>query len=668
MVGPGVYTKPDYLTHLKEKCMELQEMLVQIKEEEKQLAWEGTFAEYFEMAIKEPRISRLAHARVYDMILDAGVKTGRLGQQEYSLFSDDLFGVEKTIQQVIDYFAAAARRLETRKRILLLMGPPATGKTTLANLIKRGLEEYTRSEKGALYAIQGCPIQEEPLHLIPSKYRPEIYDKYGLYIEGDLCPHCRWMLEKTYKGNIENVQVQRVNISESMGVGIGSFVATDPGSEDISRLVGSVDTGMAGSDRLESFGQSFHLNGELEISNRGLMEFVEIFKLDERFLGMLLVLTEEQKIKAQGYGTIYADEAILAHSNETEYKNTISHKETEALQDRIMMITVPYNLRVSEEVRIYQKLLAQVDLRGIHISPLCLPVASIFAVLSRLEPPQKLGMSLLKKMRLYDGQQVENYPLKVAEELHEQSPREGMFGISPRFVIDQIARSASKPGVACLDPIDLLMTMWEGIEQSTSLSQEEHDRLFNLFQDTRREYEELAKREVQKAFVDDFDQTANSLIKKYIDVIEAEFDESSKHHNGSGLNGESDEKWMRSFERNINIQDYDAENFRREILSKAESSKQAKIPVDRRLDARLAEAVMRQLCPSDATIARIVDKPENLTSESLTKRNEIIRRLVRERGYEEECAKKLLEQVATSISSNRKSKSSLPKALRWLRG
>jgi serine protein kinase len=648
--------------------MELKEMLVQIREEERQLSWEGTFAEYFEMATKEPRISRLAHARVYDMILEAGTKTGRLGQQEYSLFSNDLFGIEKTIQQVVDYFAAATRRLETRKRILLLMGPPATGKTTLANMIKHGLEEYTRSERGALYAIQGCPIQEEPLHLIPQKYRPEIYEKYGLYIEGDLCPHCRWTLEKIYKGNIDKVQVQRVYISESMGVGIGSFVATDPGSEDISRLVGSVDPGLAGGDRLESFGQAFHLNGELEISNRGLMEFVEIFKLDERFLGMLLVLTEEQKIKAQGYGTIYADEAIIAHSNETEYKNTISHKETEALQDRIMMIKVPYNLRVSEEVRIYQKLLEQVDLRGIHISPLCLPVASLFAVLSRLEAPQKLGMSLVKKMRLYDGQQVDNYTPKDADEMHEQAPREGMFGISPRFVIDQIARSASKPGVVCLDPIDLLMTMWEGIEQSTSLSQEEQDRLYKLFQDTRREYEEMAKREVQKAFVDEFDRAANTLIKRYIEAIETYLNEQSEHHNGSGQKSEVDEKLMRSLERIINIQDYDAENFRREIQSKTELLKNANLPVNAKLDARLEEAVIRQLCPNDSAIVHILDTPKNLDSEAQTKRNEVIRRLVRERGYEEGCAKKLLDQVAASMDSSRKSKSSLPKALRWLRG
>lgn len=650
--------------------MELKEMLVQIREEEKQLSWEGTFADYFEMATREPRISRLAHARIYDMILDAGTKTGRLGQQEYSLFANDLFGIEKTIQQVVDYFAAATRRLETRKRILLLMGPPATGKTTLANIIKHGLEEYTRSEKGALYAIQGCPIQEEPLHLIPQKYRPEIYEKYGLYIEGDLCPHCRWTLEKIYKGNIDKVRVQRVYVSESMGVGIGSFVATDPGSEDISRLVGSVDTGLVSSDRLESFGQAFHLNGELEISNRGLMEFVEIFKLDERFLGMLLVLTEEQKIKARGYGTIYADEAIIAHSNETEYKNTVSHKETEALQDRIMMIKVPYNLRVSEEVRIYQKLLEQVDLRGIHISPLCLPVASIFAVLSRLEAPQKFGMSLVKKMRLYDGQQVDNYTPKDAEEMHDQAPREGMFGISPRFVIDQIARSTSKPGVECLDPIDLLMTMWEGIEQSTSLSQEEHDRLYTLFQDTRREYEEMATREVQKAFVDEFDRAANALIKKYVETINANFNEieQNKHHNGSGQKSEMEKKFMRSLERMINIQDYDAENFRREIQSKAELLKNSKFPVNTKLDARLEEAVIRQLCPTASAIARILDTPKNLDSENETKRNEVIRRLVRERGYEEGCAKKLLDQVATSIGSNRKSRSSLPKALRWLHG
>ncbi|MEJ2709815.1 MAG: hypothetical protein P8074_19545, partial [Anaerolineales bacterium] len=197
--------------------MELKEILDEIKKKEQQLSWEGTFAQYFEMAVKNQELTRLAHARIYDAILAAGTSTGRLGQKQYALFSDELFGIEDTIEQVTEYFGSAGRRLDTRKRILLLIGPPASGKSTLVNLIKKGLEDFTRTDQGAVYAIQGCPMQEEPLHLIPPEFRQELREKYGLSIEGELCPHCRWMLNEVYGGNIEKVKVRRISLSESMG-------------------------------------------------------------------------------------------------------------------------------------------------------------------------------------------------------------------------------------------------------------------------------------------------------------------------------------------------------------------------------------------------------------------------------------------------------------------
>ncbi|HZD57215.1 MAG TPA: hypothetical protein VE136_10855, partial [Anaerolineales bacterium] len=625
--------------------MELKEILDEIKKKEEQLSWEGTFAEYFEMAVKNPQLTRLAHARIYDSVLAAGTSTGRLGQKQYSLFSDELFGIEDTIEQVVEYFGSAGRRLDTRKRILLLIGPPASGKSTLVNLIKAGLEKYTRTDEGAVYAIQGCPMQEEPLHLIPPEFRQELREKYGLYIEGDLCPHCRWMLNQVYGGNIDKVKVRRITLSESMGIGIGTFVATDPGSQDLTRLTGSQELSEMEGDRLESFGKAFRLNGELDVANRGLMEFIEMFKLDERFLAVLLVLTEEQKIKAPGYGTIYADEAIVAHSNEAEYQSMVDNKKTEGLQDRLMVVRVPYNLRVSDEKQIYEKLLANVDLKGTHIAPLCLEVASKFAVLSRLEPPQKFGMSLVQKLRLYDGQYVERFTAEDASELHDQSPREGFIGVSPRFVINQISRAVSQPDVNCLDPLDMLQTLWEGVGQSTTLAREEEERLDKLFLETRREYDEMAKREAQKAFVEGFDKAAIQLVQRYIKNVETYLANPNGHTTLMGEPSDNGEKFMRSLERVINVQDYTKDDFRREVHTQARRLEKAGIKVTYDFDARLEEAVIRKLCPGAREIGRVLGPQSEGNPEYMAKRQEVQQRLVRERGYQPDCARSLVEHV-----------------------
>lgn len=651
--------------------MELKQILNEIKKQNAQLSWEGTFEEYFNMVVKEPDIARLSHQRVYDAILDAGTTTNRLGLKGYSLFADELFGLERGISQVVEYFGAAARGLDTRKRILLLMGPPASGKTTLANLLKKGIETYTRTDKGALYAIEGCPMQEEPLHLIPPEFRAELKQKYGLSITGSLCPHCRWMLKDVYHGEIDKVKVTRVVLSEEMGIGVGTFVATDPGSQDLARLTGDVGSEIVGEDRIENFGRTFQLNGELNVANRGIMEFIEMFKLDERFLAVLLVLTEEQKIKAPGSGTIYADEAIIAHSNEAEYESMVSDKKTEGLQDRIMVVRIPYNLRVSEEARIYKKLLAKVDLKGTHIAPLSLPVASIFAVLSRLQPSERFGMSLVKKMRLYDGQFVERFSLKDVQELQDESPREGMIGISPRFVINQISRAVSRSGVNCLDPIDLLQTLWEGLEQSTTLAREEQKRLYTLFQDTRREYDELAKRDLQKAFVENFDHVANSMIREYIEGIKAYMANPDGHKKQIGIQSNEDgrnERMMRSLERLIDVQDYDVESFRHDIYRKVEPLQKAGLPVDYRMDARLEEATIRKLCPDLRQVARVINGEAPSDAELTNNKKQVIRRLIEERGYEIECAQRLVKHVDRLLNSNNRSRSSLPKALRWLQG
>ncbi|HEY3081542.1 MAG TPA: protein prkA, partial [Chloroflexota bacterium] len=411
--------------------MDLLEKLEQYRREEQKLAWAGTFAEYFELAVKTPRVAQLSHARVYEMLMAAGAE-GPSGGRSYGFFAEELFGVEAALQQLVEYFSSAARRLEVRKRILLLMGPVGGGKSTIVTLLKRGLERWTRAEAGAVYAIAGCPMHEEPLHLIPESLRAEVHKEYGLYVEGELCPVCRTALRERYGGRHEDVRVERVVFAEKSRCGIGTFSPSDPKSQDISELTGSIDLATIGEYGVESDPRAYRFDGELNIANRGLMEFVEMLKCDEKFLYSLLTLSQEQSIKTGRFSLIYADEVIVSHTNESEYAAFVANKRSEALQDRIIVVRVPYILRVGDEVRIYEKLLQESALTGVHLAPNTLRLASMFAVLSRLEESKKAGMSLVKKMKLYDGQDVDGFSDHDVRELQDEAQREGMDGISPR--------------------------------------------------------------------------------------------------------------------------------------------------------------------------------------------------------------------------------------------
>jgi len=243
---------------------------------EKRLNWEGTFADYLEIIKKNPAVCQLAHARIYEMIKAAGVEeTG--GVKQYKFFASELFGLNKTLEKLVEeYFHPAARRLDVRKRILLLMGPVSGGKSTLVAMLKRGLEKYCRTEEGALYAIKGCPMHEEPLHLIPRELRDDFHGQYGVYTEGDLCPYCSLMVETEYSGQIEKVPVERIFPSEEKRTCIGTFTPSDPKSQDIAELTGSINFSTITEYGSESDPRAYRFDGELNIANRGIMEFQEM--------------------------------------------------------------------------------------------------------------------------------------------------------------------------------------------------------------------------------------------------------------------------------------------------------------------------------------------------------------------------------------------------------
>ncbi|HVB26115.1 MAG TPA: protein prkA [Ktedonobacteraceae bacterium] len=630
--------------------MDLVKRLEEYRDRERGLQWEGTFAQYFELASKNPEVSRLSHERIYHMIMDAGVETTRTGDQHYKFFSQEIFGIEKPLQQIVDYFHSAAQRLEVRKRILLLMGPVGGGKSTIVYLMKRGLEAYSRTDAGAIYAIKDCPMHEEPLHLIPNDLREDVEKEFGLYIEGDLCPHCRYMVDNEFRGRIEAVPVKRIAFSEKYRIGVGTFTPSDPKSQDISELVGGIDLSTIGEVGVESDPRAYRFDGELNIANRGMMEFVELLKTDEKFLYVLLTLSQEQNIKTGRFSMIYADEVVVSHTNEHEYAAFVGNKKSEALQDRIILAKVPYNLRVSDEVKIYEKLLKQSSLQNVHIAPATLRIASIFAVLTRLEASKKAGMSSMKKLKLYDGEDIEDFKQKDIKELQDEAIREGMDGISPRYVINRLSNALIKQNVTCINPIDALRALRDGLDQHTSITREERERYLNFIHETRKEYDDMARKEVQRAFVYSYEESAHTLLNNYLDNVEAYSNKTKMHDPITDEEVEPDEQLMRSIEEQIGVTENAKRAFREEILIRISSLARKGLTFDYTSHERLKEAIERKLFADLRDVVKITTSARTPDKEQLRKINEVVNRLMAEHGYCHVCANEILRYTGSLLN------------------
>ncbi|HKV59271.1 MAG TPA: PrkA family serine protein kinase [Ktedonobacteraceae bacterium] len=630
--------------------MDLVKRLEEYRDRERDLQWEGTFAQYFEIATKKPQVGRLSHERIYHMIMDAGFETARNGEPNYNFFNQEIFGIEKPLQQIVEYFHSAAQRLEVRKRILLLMGPVGGGKSTIVYLMKRGLEAYSRTEQGAIYAIKDCPMHEEPLHLIPNDLRADVEKEFGLYIEGELCPHCRYMIDTQFKGHIEDVPVKRIAFSEKYRVGVGTFTPSDPKSQDISELVGGIDLSTIGEVGVESDPRAYRFDGELNIANRGLMEFVEMLKTDEKFLYVLLTLSQEQNIKTGRFSMIYADEVVVSHTNEHEYQSFVGNKKSEALQDRIILVKVPYNLRASDEVKIYEKLLKQSSLQNVHIAPNTLRIASIFAVLTRLEPSKKAGMSTMKKLKLYDGEDIEDFKQKDIKELQDEAVREGMDGISPRYVINRLSSALVKQNTTCINPIDALRALRDGLDQHTSITREERERYLNFIQEARKEYDDMARKEVQRAFVYSYEESAHTLLNNYLDNVEAFCNKTRLRDPITDEDMEPDEQLMRSIEEQIGISENAKKGFREEILIRISSLARKGMTFDYTSHERLKEAIEKKLFADLRDVVKITTSTRTPDKEQLRKINEVVNRLMAEHGYCHVCANEILRYTGSLLN------------------
>ncbi|MGC4378076.1 PrkA family serine protein kinase [Fictibacillus sp. Mic-4] len=620
------------------------------REEERRLAWEGTFAEYLEILKERPYVAQSAHSRVYNMLKDAGIEEEN-GQKVYKFFSNEIFGLEDAIERLVEeYFHPAAKRLDVRKRILLLMGPVSGGKSTIVTLLKRGLEQYTKTEKGAVYAIKGCPMHEDPLHLIPHHLREDFYKEYGIRIEGSLSPLNTMRLEQEYDNRIEDVLVERIFFSEDKRTGIGTFSPSDPKSQDIADLTGSIDFSTIAEYGSESDPRAYRFDGELNKANRGMMEFQEMLKCDEKFLWHLLSLTQEGNFKAGRFALISADELIVAHTNEAEYRSFIANKKNEALHSRIIVMAIPYNLRVSEEERIYEKMIKASDMAHVHIAPHALRVAAIFSVMTRLKDSKKQGMDLVKKMRLYDGEIVEGYNHADLEELKKEFPDEGMSGIDPRYVINRISSAIIRKEIPSINALDVLRSLKDGLDHHASITKEDKERYINFISIARKEYDEIAKKEVQKAFVYSYEESAKTLMDNYLDNVEAYCNKNKLRDPLTGEEMSPDEKLMRSIEEQIGISENAKKAFREEILIRISAYARKGKKFDYNSHERLREAIQKKLFADLKDVVKITTSTKTPDEAQLKKVNEVIARLVDEHGYTTTSANELLRYVGSLLN------------------
>ena len=642
-----------------ESPMSIKDILAASQRESARYEWSGTFADYLAMVVENPSISKLAHARVRDAIRAKGIDTSPDGDQTYRLFENDVFGLEDVLSQLVGYFDAAAKGTETRKRILLLLGPPASGKSTIVALIKKALEDYTRTDEGAVYALAGCPMQEDPLHLIPNSLRPVFREQYGIEIEGEINPRNRHLLRTKYNGDIAEMPVERIVFSEQEAVGIGYYVATNPNS-DPSLLVGSIDMGRLEGSRTEVAGQAFRMDGEFNVANRGMIELVEMFKADRHLLTTLLGLAQEQVIKMEKFGSIYADEVIIGHSNEGDFNTFAQDEHSEALKDRITAIQVPYNLRVSEDVKIYEKVMSKRQETGVGIAPLSLRVAATYAVLSRLHPPTRQGMTLLDKMRLYDGRMVGAYTRQDIVEMKQHAVGEGMNGISPRYVMNRVAAVASSPEVKCVTPLAVLDSLWRGITENVSLDQAGRAASISLITDTVSEYNELATSDVQRAYQDSFDDSAALMLGEYIRNVRAYCSTESSAE-------DYDEREMQSMERAIGIRERDKGAFRAEIDHLVGLYNRREGRFTYTTEPRLKAAIEARLFPSTRVLTTALVRPRlaRQRAEWTHRRILIVKRLMEKYGYCAVCAEDTLEYVTQLLQNKSMLKISKSANLTW---
>ncbi|MGE4164015.1 MAG: protein prkA [Vicinamibacterales bacterium] len=624
-----------------------------------------TLEAYIEAVRAAPSIAATAHGRVFAMLAAAGMDGGAAGSTDdaplrAAFFDGEVFGLERPIADIVEYFRTAAQGHQTARRILLLWGPPGGAKSTIATCLKRGLERWSHTDDGAMYALAGCPMHEEPLHLVPGPLetggqdlRASVQDYIGVEVTGQLCPLCEHRLARDYDGDFTRFPIERVYCSEQRRVGIGTFAPSDPKSMSVEQLTGGINF-----KQLEAYGsdddpRTLDWAGEFSKANRGVLECIEFLKNPKEFLVEFLTLSQERQFKVPKFGFIDADIVLLAHTNETEFRQRMADPTNEALQSRLYTVPVPYNVRVSDEVRIYEKLLAQSRQR-FHCDPHAVRAASSIAVMTRLTPYPNL--SLVEKLHLYDGREIGDFRLNQVPELQRAASREGLEGIDPRFVIDALSRAVNEAAAVgdgqpcCLTTVMAMRALRSSIERAHQLTDEQKQAHLAQLTEARKEIDRQLKDEVQRSFIPAFADSAQAMLENYLNHCEAYCSKQRLCDPVTGEEVEPDEKLMRRIEEMIGVTDNAKDAFRTGVLMRIGLWLRKGRPLTYRSDDQLGRAIEASLFEEMKDIVRVTVSKRSPDHTHAARLNEVLALLCRDRGYCPVCATQLLDYVGAMLN------------------
>jgi serine protein kinase len=657
--------------------------------------WSGTFSDYLELVKDDPKITRNAYQRMYDMILEQGTEEYIDFKKQiirYKFFDDlenggkdAVFGLDVQLMKLVNVLKAASLGYGTEKRVILLHGPVGSAKSTICRRLKKGLETYSRSEKGALYTFEwfddsgkldglfgkdvkvfASPMNEEPLLLIPEEMRQSICDEinrgqeghYRIKIVGELCPPSRFIfkaLMEKYNGDLmkvlTHVRVKRFFISEADRVGIGTFQPKDEKNQDSTELTGDINYRKIAEYGSDSDPRAFNFDGEFNVANRGMIEFVEVLKLDVAFLYDLLGASQEHRVKPKKFAQTHIDEVIIGHTNEPEYRKLQDNEFMEALRDRTVKIDIPYITRLKEETNIYKKDFNSTRLRGISIAPHTIEIAAMWAILTRLEKPKKANLTRLQKLKLYNGKTLPNFTEDNVKELRKETTREGLDGISPRYIQDKLSNAlvmAQQMNKGSVNPFMVMNELESGLKHHSLLSNDELKQDYKeLLSVVKQEYEEMIKSEVQRAISAD-DGALQRLCANYIDNVKAYTQKEKVRNQYTGSDEEPDERLMRAIEEKIEIPESRKDDFRREIMNYIGALAIDGKKFNYKMNDRLHKALELKLFEDQKDSIKLTSLVSSVADKDTQEKIDIVKsRLIKDFGYDEISATDVLHYVAS---------------------
>ncbi len=602
-----------------------------------------SFEEYLQKVVDNPAIARNAVQRVHDMIFSFGVEKSKMvGCEDVPRYllcddpftpthEDAIFGIEDYIAEAVAVIKGAAEGLDYEKRFLLLHGPTSSAKSTMGRLLRKGFQAYSRIDEGAMYTLDWikvprserekmahiteesvvrCPLNDEPLLLLPPEALQDFLGEINKKIDdplkkirmaGERCPVCHHnytrLMEEACDGDWmkvlrEHVTIRRMVIDEKARCGIGTFEPADEKNQDSTDLTGDTDYSVIEVYGKDSHPLAFDHSGELQNANRGIMEWTEVLKLNPEFLFVLLNALQDKRIKPKNQPGTDLDVLHIGHTNNPEFIKMIGTDSMEAFRDRIIKVDYPNNVKLSEEIKIYEKKYGGEISK--HVAPHVLYSAAFWAVLTRLDEPNNEKISVVDKLKLYDGKVVKKFGPEEVRLMRKEAKGEGLSGVSPRLIQNTLAGLCSKPQYQgnCITPAML----WEELEHcllrsdSKISNEKDRQRYKELMSDAKDEYDEIVKGELMKAIAAD-DIQIYHLFSTYMDNVDAWLQD-RKMEDGEDRLVEPDEKLLRSIEDKMGIDPKSAKEHRINLSSRISSAYRRK---EEEFDVKKDETLYRAL-------------------------------------------------------------------------